>query len=268
MLGTGAQLSAAFGAGAAADRGDRRRRRWWACSASSTRPTTLSRQVAARRGAAARRQVRAALTKRASSRSSTAAPPTRATTPSTTRSIGDGRQGGRRRRWRAYAALPGRRRGAEALAQARQGAGRTTASRSSAWSQLGREKKQQDAADISDGAASMAVDEALGAIDKLWTFNFERCALAPQQPHDGLHLRTQARCRTVGGGAAVGPRSGGVVHAPAAASARRPAERRGGDGSRRRRWRPVDASSRLRAGDTRQPDGATCSRCSRAWRVR
>ena len=33
---------------------------------------------------------------------------------------------------------------------------------------LGREGKQQDAADISDGAASMHVDEALVALDKLW----------------------------------------------------------------------------------------------------
>jgi hypothetical protein len=31
---------------------------------------------------------------------------------------------------------------------------------------LGRDKKQQDAADISDGAATMAVDEALGAADE------------------------------------------------------------------------------------------------------
>jgi methyl-accepting chemotaxis protein len=39
--------------------------------------------------------------------------------------------------------------------------------------QLGHDKKQQDAADISDGMASMTVDEALGAIDQLSAFNFK-----------------------------------------------------------------------------------------------
>ncbi len=38
---------------------------------------------------------------------------------------------------------------------------------------LGRAKKQTDAADISDGMASMAFDEALGALDKLSAYNFE-----------------------------------------------------------------------------------------------
>ncbi|KDB52979.1 methyl-accepting chemotaxis sensory transducer [Sphaerotilus natans subsp. natans DSM 6575] len=38
---------------------------------------------------------------------------------------------------------------------------------------LGREGKQQDAADISDGAASMHVDEALLALDKLWKHTLE-----------------------------------------------------------------------------------------------
>ncbi|MGR6804846.1 methyl-accepting chemotaxis protein [Sphaerotilus natans] len=38
---------------------------------------------------------------------------------------------------------------------------------------LGREGKQQDAADISDGAASMHVDEALIALDKLWKHTLE-----------------------------------------------------------------------------------------------
>ncbi len=37
---------------------------------------------------------------------------------------------------------------------------------------LGREQKQQDAADISDGAASMAFDETTGALDNLSKFNF------------------------------------------------------------------------------------------------
>ena len=46
--------------------------------------------------------------------------------------------------------------------------------------QLGRDKKQQDAADISDGMASMAVDEAMGAIDQLSTFNFKHAEQASQ----------------------------------------------------------------------------------------
>ena len=37
---------------------------------------------------------------------------------------------------------------------------------------LGRDKKQTDAADISDGAAAMALDETLGALAALSTFNF------------------------------------------------------------------------------------------------
>ncbi len=37
---------------------------------------------------------------------------------------------------------------------------------------LGRDKQQQDAADIADGASSMAFDEAVGAIDKLLAFNY------------------------------------------------------------------------------------------------
>jgi methyl-accepting chemotaxis protein len=38
---------------------------------------------------------------------------------------------------------------------------------------LGRAKKQQDAADISDGAASMAIDETIGALDTLTRYNFD-----------------------------------------------------------------------------------------------
>ncbi len=38
---------------------------------------------------------------------------------------------------------------------------------------LGRDKKQQDAADISDGLASMAFDETVSALDALNKFNFE-----------------------------------------------------------------------------------------------
>jgi len=38
---------------------------------------------------------------------------------------------------------------------------------------LGRDKKQQDAADISDGTGSMAIDEATGALARLTKFNFD-----------------------------------------------------------------------------------------------
>jgi methyl-accepting chemotaxis protein len=38
--------------------------------------------------------------------------------------------------------------------------------------QLGREKKHQDAADIADGASSMAFDETVGALDKLVQYSF------------------------------------------------------------------------------------------------
>jgi methyl-accepting chemotaxis protein len=46
---------------------------------------------------------------------------------------------------------------------------------------LGRAKKQQDAADISDGVASMAFDEAIGALDKLVEFNFKQAETAAQR---------------------------------------------------------------------------------------
>ncbi len=49
--------------------------------------------------------------------------------------------------------------------------------------QLGRDKKQADAADISDGVASMAVDEALGAIDQLSGFNFKHADEAARNAH-------------------------------------------------------------------------------------
>ena len=38
---------------------------------------------------------------------------------------------------------------------------------------LGREQKQQDAADIADGASSMAFDEAVGSLNKLIAFNYQ-----------------------------------------------------------------------------------------------
>ncbi len=43
---------------------------------------------------------------------------------------------------------------------------------------LGRDKKQQDAADVSDGLASTAFDEVVGALDKLSNFSFEQGQLA------------------------------------------------------------------------------------------
>jgi methyl-accepting chemotaxis protein len=46
---------------------------------------------------------------------------------------------------------------------------------------LGRAKKQQDAADISDGVASMAFDETIGALDKLVEFNFKQAEVASQR---------------------------------------------------------------------------------------
>src|SRR5512134_1729177 len=56
--------------------------------------------------------------------------------------------------------------------------------------QLGRDKKHQDAADISDGAASMSVDETLGAIDQLSAFNFKHAALASQRAKE-VYARTR-----------------------------------------------------------------------------
>ena len=46
---------------------------------------------------------------------------------------------------------------------------------------LGREKKQQDAADISEGMGSTAADEVIGALDKLTTFNFDGGKAAAEQ---------------------------------------------------------------------------------------
>ncbi|MFZ4759850.1 MAG: methyl-accepting chemotaxis protein [Burkholderiaceae bacterium] len=47
--------------------------------------------------------------------------------------------------------------------------------------ELGAQKKQQDAADISDGAASMSYDEVLTAIEALSTYNFEGGRAAAEQ---------------------------------------------------------------------------------------
>ncbi len=46
---------------------------------------------------------------------------------------------------------------------------------------LGKDKKQTDAADISDGAASMALDETVGALGAIVKFNFEAGQAAAQQ---------------------------------------------------------------------------------------
>jgi methyl-accepting chemotaxis protein len=48
---------------------------------------------------------------------------------------------------------------------------------------LGREKKQMDAADVSDGLASTAFDEAITALDKLSTYNFEQAQQAAAMSH-------------------------------------------------------------------------------------
>ena len=49
---------------------------------------------------------------------------------------------------------------------------------------LGREKKQQDAADVSDGLASTAFDETVAALDKLSIYNFEQAEAAAALSHD------------------------------------------------------------------------------------
>jgi methyl-accepting chemotaxis protein len=46
---------------------------------------------------------------------------------------------------------------------------------------LGRDKKQQDAADISDGMGSMTADEAVAALDKVSKFNFDGGSAAAEQ---------------------------------------------------------------------------------------
>jgi methyl-accepting chemotaxis protein len=46
---------------------------------------------------------------------------------------------------------------------------------------LGKSGKQTDAADISDGASSMAADEVLLALERLWAFNFDSSAKASER---------------------------------------------------------------------------------------
>jgi methyl-accepting chemotaxis protein len=55
---------------------------------------------------------------------------------------------------------------------------------------LGREKKQQDAADISDGMASMAFDETVGALNALTKFGFEGGKTAATET-DAVYARTR-----------------------------------------------------------------------------
>ncbi len=56
---------------------------------------------------------------------------------------------------------------------------------------LGREKKQADAADISDGLASTAADEVIGALDKLTKYNFDGGKAAAQQA-DAVYLQAKS----------------------------------------------------------------------------
>jgi methyl-accepting chemotaxis protein len=56
---------------------------------------------------------------------------------------------------------------------------------------LGREKKQADAADISDGASGMALDEALGALGAVTKFNFEGGRLSAEQAN-ATYVRAKA----------------------------------------------------------------------------
>ncbi len=60
---------------------------------------------------------------------------------------------------------------------------------------LGREKKQDDAADISDGAAAMALDETLGALGALTQYNFAQGRAAAVQ---ATATRRQARAWVMG----------------------------------------------------------------------
>jgi methyl-accepting chemotaxis protein len=57
--------------------------------------------------------------------------------------------------------------------------------------ELGRNGKQADAADISDGASSTAADDVVGAIDKLWKYNFEGAAASKAQAASAYTLALQ-----------------------------------------------------------------------------
>ena len=98
---------------------------------------------------------------------------------------------------------------------------------------LGRAKKQQDAADISDGAASMAIDETVGALDRLVEYNFKHAEIAARRAPTRCTRARATRCWPCSLPSLL-VRTGavGVVHAPTARPARRPARRCGGDGAR------------------------------------
>jgi methyl-accepting chemotaxis protein len=96
--------------------------------------------------------------------------------------------------WQSYQALPA---GAEDKA--------LTATFAKAWLayrkasdqvlNLGRAKKQQDAADISDGVASMAIDETIGSLDSLVEYNFKHAEEASQRANS---VYTRARNTMLG----------------------------------------------------------------------
>ncbi|HET7527602.1 MAG TPA: methyl-accepting chemotaxis protein [Burkholderiaceae bacterium] len=81
--------------------------------------------------------------------------------------------------WESYQALPADDED-KALALALTKAWQSYRKASDQVLSLGRGKKQQDAADISDGAASMAIDETIGALDKLAEFNFKHAGIASE----------------------------------------------------------------------------------------
>jgi len=81
--------------------------------------------------------------------------------------------------WQQYQALPAAA-DEQALAAALDKAWQGYRKASEQVLNLGRSKKQQDAADISDGMASMAIDETIGALDRLVDYNFQHADLASQ----------------------------------------------------------------------------------------
>jgi methyl-accepting chemotaxis protein len=83
--------------------------------------------------------------------------------------------------WQGYAGLPSSGADEAALVTTLTKAWEAYRKASQQVLNLGRDKKQQDAADISDGAASMAVDETLGALDKVVEFNFKSAEVASQR---------------------------------------------------------------------------------------
>ena len=97
---------------------------------------------------------------------------------------------------------------------------------------LGRDKKQQDAADISDGLASMAFDETVGALDALSKFNFEGGQTAAEHVDE---VYKQARTLVVLGCSALTLVLGFVLAWAITRQLLAPARRRAA--ARRPRWR-------------------------------